>query len=337
MTLAERFGRALDLGADALETLPATDPDDRTDRFATLLQIYGLHMGDVAALGDRARWQQHPAVSALKWRLEGDWLVELEEADAKTPLVGDPVSAMRALAAADRLPDVYRWVARTAELPEIVEFLSLEGGPDAGFDDLVAACQLGLKGEPKLEMARNYWDEMGDGAAADVHTTLHDNLVEALGVRAIPTEEQPETALERTALGGLLATNHWLQPEMVGALGLIELQAGPRCRLVLDGLRRVGAPEAALPFYAVHHAVDPMHGRDWLDNAVAPLIARHPSWGERIVRGARWRSRVNAAFFADVWRLLSPHVPAPSDVRGRSVADGAAASAGGRAEEADAA
>jgi hypothetical protein len=68
------------------------------------------------------------------------------------------------------------------------------------------------------------------------------------------------------------------------------LQAFDRCR----------APRSAYPFYEVHADVDPRHGKDWLDNAIVPTLAEHPEWGGRIVRGAHWRSIVNAAFMADV-------------------------------------
>ncbi|MDP9071611.1 MAG: iron-containing redox enzyme family protein [Actinomycetota bacterium] len=40
-------------------------------------------------------------------------------------------------------------------------------------NDLVAVCQIGMEGVAKLELARNYWDEMGRGQAADVHAELH--------------------------------------------------------------------------------------------------------------------------------------------------------------------
>jgi hypothetical protein len=98
-------------------------------------------------------------------------------------------------------------------------------------------------------------------------------------------------------LGPLLATNRVLQPEMVGALGFIELQAGPRSREVAKGLRRVDAPPAALPFYDEHATADPRHGKAWLDEVVAPLVEADPSWGPRILRGARWRAAVNREFF----------------------------------------
>ena len=120
----------------------------------------------------------------------------------------------------------------------------------------------------------------------------------------IPLTDQPVSALARSALGGLFATNRWLQPEMLGALGLIELQAGPRCRLVLNAFDRCGAPAAAYPFYEVHAEVDPRHGKDWLDKAIVPTATEHPDWGTRILRGATWRSAVNAAFLDEVAATL---------------------------------
>ncbi len=294
--LAERLDRALTTG-----TFDLPDPISRRDRFLVLLKIYELRLGPVS---EASRYAEHPAVAALKWRLETEWLTELAGLSDDV-LGGDVVAGMRALAARDRLPEAYEWLARSATWPEVVRFLALEGGPDGGFDDLVALCQVGLTGRPKLELATNYWDELGNGSLDAVHTVLHDRLVAAIDMPHIPVSEQPEAALERAALGGLLSTNHWLQPEMLGALGLIELQAGPRCRKVLAAFDRVGAPAEAYPFYTEHAEVDPRHGKDWLDNAIVPIVAERPEWGERILRGALWRSSVNAAFFDAIWRDLS--------------------------------
>jgi len=291
--------------SDALDALASRAPATARDRYTTLLHIYDLHTAPLERVGAAARWQHHPAVAALKQACESEWLAELAQLSVPGGLAGaDPVDAMRAVAARDRLPRVYKWLARDASWPEVVHFLALEGGPDAGFDDLVASCQIGLSGPAKMELATNYWDEMGDGSPDDVHTTLHDRLVAAIDMPTIPLVEQPESALARTAFGGLLATNRWLQPEMLGALGLIELQAGPRCRLVLQAFERCGAPAAAYPFYEVHAEVDPRHGKDWLDNAIEPTVRTHPEWGERIVRGALWRSAINAAFLDDVTSTL---------------------------------
>ncbi len=304
MTLATALAAALDAGGPSLSPLSGARPADRLDRFRTLLTIYDLYAAPLPSLGARARWQHHPAVAELKSRLEADWIAELDARPAPELPTG-AVAALRALAARDRLPAAYRWLAKEASWTELVDFLALEGGPDAGFDDLVAVGQVGLAGSAKLELATNYWDEMGNGDPDAVHTVLHDRLVEAVRMPRIPRENQPVEALERAALGGLVSTNRWLQPELLGALGLIELQAGPRCRLVLQAFDRLGAPAAAYPFYQVHAEVDPRHGKDWLDKAVRPTVTELPDCEQRVIRGAWWRSAVNAAFFAVVPELLS--------------------------------
>jgi hypothetical protein len=272
---------------------------DRHRDLVALLEIHELHTAPIEQLGDDVRRQNHPEVAARRWDLEAAFLGDLETWDESMEweLPDDPVDAMYAVAGVDLVPDIYEWLAADANTDEFVEFLSLEGGPDAGFDDLVAACQIGLRGEPKVELARNFWDEMGHGALAGVHTELHHRLSEALELRAIPRAEQPVEALERSALGSFLATNRWLQPEMVGSLGITELQAGPRCEQVLVGLQRIDAPAGAYPFYEVHAEVDPIHGKAWVENVVAPL-AEDPRWARGIVRGARWRVLTNRRFFA---------------------------------------
>ncbi|MCW2499127.1 MAG: hypothetical protein JWN87_803 [Frankiales bacterium] len=303
-TLAPDVAQALRTGE--LDPLVGRQPVDRRDRFLTLLTVYDLHTAPLEQVGDAARHQGHPAVADVKTRLEAAWLAELELAwseagrleEATTP--ERAVTAMRAVAARDRLPAAYKWLADTADWEQLVDFLALEGGPDGGFDDLVSACQVGLSGSAKLELAQNYWDEMGNGDPDAVHTVLHERLVEAVAMPRIPRGELPVEALERAALGGLLATNRWLQPEMLGALGLLELQAGPRCRLVLKAFDRLGAPAAAYPFYVEHAEVDPRHGKDWVEKAIVPTVAERPEWGPRIVKGAWWRSSVNLGFFASL-------------------------------------
>jgi hypothetical protein len=310
LSLASALDSSLDTGQ--FQPLAGTGPVDRRDRFLTLLRIYDLHTAPLHVIGDRVRHQNHPAVAELKGRLERAWLEELEQdwAAVEGSFEDDCVEAMKSIAIQDRLPAAYRWLADTATWEQVVEFLALEGGPDGGFDDLVAACQIGLSGSAKLELGKNYWDEMGTGDPAAVHTELHNRLVAAAGIPRIPREDLPVEALERAALGGLLATNRWLQPEFLGALGLLELQAGPRCRLVIKAFDRLSAPADAYPFYVEHAQVDPIHGRDWLDKAVAPTVAEHPEWGPRILRGAYWRSRANLAFFERMRRELTGELAA---------------------------
>lgn len=277
----------------------------RAHRFQTLLSIYDGLLGN----GDdeHARAVSHPSMTSLKWRLEQEWLLELPSLDHGLEDLGpgEAADAMRRLAARNRIPEVYRWVAECADGEQLRVFVAAEGGPDGGFDDLVAIAQVGLSGKPKMELATNYWDELGNGALEEIHTDLHRVTTREMDLRPVPRDQMSELALQRAALPGLLATNHWLQPEMLGALGMIELQAGPRCQQVLKAMARLGVSETAQAFYRVHAEVDPRHGADWMTNVVEPVCEERPEWAARILRGAGWRLSVNDSFLQELHQSLT--------------------------------
>ena len=64
-------------------------------------------------------------------------------------------------------------------------FLRQEVAGEAGFEDLVALSQLRLAERPKLELARNYWDEMGRGNAAGMHGPMLSRLATSLDLMAM--------------------------------------------------------------------------------------------------------------------------------------------------------
>src|SRR5690606_22846580 len=139
-----------------LAELSWTDAVDLDDLLITLLDLYDLWMAPLPDLGRRIELQSHPNLPQLKNGLEIPVRARLDalvdEEDATGPELPDGESAaaaMRRIAAADLVPPVYEWLAEEATWDELVRFLAEEGGPDAGFDDLVAICQVGLRGVPK--------------------------------------------------------------------------------------------------------------------------------------------------------------------------------------------
>jgi hypothetical protein len=310
--LESRLERSLASGSESLDQLVEAEPIDARDGALTLAVIHDLFVGPLDRVRRTAGHQYHPAVVALKGRLESALMDRVAARADRLAVAGgdDAVDAIRALAARDLVPPVYRWVATSASWPRLRAFLEMEGGPDGGFDDLVAIGQVGLTGEPKLEMARNYWDEMGRGSLSAVHTELQRRMGTAVGLGSTPRTLLPLEALDRLSLPTVFATNRQRQPELIGALGLIELQAGPRCRKVVQGMRRLGAGRHALAFYQEHADADPRHGKAWLDHVVRPLSS-DPWWAAGMVRGALYRSAANAAFFALVGDRVSEGTSGP--------------------------
>ena len=81
-----------------------------------------------------------------------------------------------------------------ARADEMVPLQEVAG--EAGFDDLLAMTQVKMPVQAKLEMARNYWDEMGRGAARAC-TGRCSNVSRAFRARADARHRRPGIARAR--------------------------------------------------------------------------------------------------------------------------------------------
>jgi hypothetical protein len=189
---------------------------------------------------------------------------------------------------------LFPWLAEQATLEDMCWFLRQEMAGEAGFDDLVALSQLKLPAQPKLEMARNYWDEMGQGHEGG----MHGPLLASLGA-ALP-ETHIETVWETLALGNLmvaLATSRSYAYQSIGALGVIELTAPGRAELVNAGLKRLHFDGAARRYYALHATLDVRHSQTWNREVLAPLVKAEPEVARLLAEGALMRLRAGARCF----------------------------------------
>jgi len=198
---------------------------------------------------------------------------------------------------------LFPWLAEQATHQQMCWFLRQELAGEAGFDDLVALTQVKLPNRPKLEMARNYWDEMGQGHEGGMHGPMLGALAQALNL-----EPDAETVWESLALSNLmvaLATARHYAYLSVGALGVIELTAPGRSLLVNEGLKRLGIGGAARRYYALHATLDVRHSAAWNREVLRPLVASDPEIAPRIAEGALLRLRAGQRCFeryrAELW------------------------------------
>jgi hypothetical protein len=190
---------------------------------------------------------------------------------------------------------LFPWLAERATYEQMCWFLSQEMAGEAGFDDLVALTQVKLPPRPKLEMARNYWDEMGQGNEGGMHGPMLGRLAAALELH-----DQRETVWEALALGNLmvaLATDRHYAYQSVGALGVIELTAPGRAKLVNAGLKRLGVRGAARQYFALHASLDIRHSAAWNSEVLLPLVEATPEVAPCIAEGALLRLRAGARCF----------------------------------------
>jgi Iron-containing redox enzyme len=200
----------------------------------------------------------------------------------------------------DRL---FPWLATKASLEQLRWFLRQEVAGEAGFEDLLALTQVKLPERAKLEMARNFWDEMGRGHAGGMHGPMLSRLAQSLDV--VPTDEV--ITAEPLALGNLmmtLATTRHYAYHSVGALGVIELTAPGRSVYVNRALARLGVTPHDRQYFALHATLDKKHSKAWNAEVLASLAEEDPRTIPAMAEGALMRLEAGARCFARYRREL---------------------------------
>ena len=212
--------------------LPALTEDDRWHR-----KLAAFNSRRFTPALPAPGWEAEVADQAGMLLQEGEWLEGLrarvsaraaeaprdpagfiawfEELDRTGPGQGDPL---------------FPWLAETATMDEFRWFLTQEVAGEAGFEDLTALTQVRLPQQPKLELARNYWDEMGRGNPKGMHGPMLEVLAHNLGLApTVETTVWESLALANT-MSGLAASRRYAY-HSVGALGVIEQTAPGRAAI----------------------------------------------------------------------------------------------------------
>ena len=284
---------------------PTVSPDDRWHRTLAALNAKRfapslLHDGweeevhaQAALLIDEGRWldglRARVAARAAEAPRDPDGFVAwFEMLEHTGPGQNDPL---------------FPWLAEQATMEEMRWFLQQEVAGEAGFEDLTALTQLRLPVRAKLELARNYWDEMGRGNAKGMHGPMLEHLARSLGLEPqVETTVWESLALANTMAG--MACSRRYAYQSVGALGVIEQTAPGRAKLVGEGLRRLGVSGKDRHYFDLHAILDVKHSEAWNAEAAWPLVSLNPDIAPALAEGALMRLEAGAACFARYRREL---------------------------------
>jgi len=268
----------------------------------------------------RPDWQAQLVDDHRMLRLEGAFVEAFRQhvAQAVASIPTDPdgfIAWFEDLKAAGpgQWDPLFAWLETEADLDQMKWFLTQEAAGEAGFDDLVALTQVKLPIRAKLELARNYWDEMGRGAEGGMHGPMLERTVKGLGLR--PTIEG--TVWQSLCLANTmtaLATTRRYVYQAIGALGVVELTAPTRVAAVDAGLKRLGCAPEQRKYFALHAHLDVEHSAAWNAEALAPLVAETPACARYIAEGALMRlicgEQCFEAYRAHLWAHAEPVVHA---------------------------
>jgi hypothetical protein len=199
---------------------------------------------------------------------------------------------------------LFRWLAENADRDQMRWFLGQEAAGEAGFEDLVAYTQVRMPARPKLEFARNYWDEMGRGNPKGMHGPMLDVLIDTLELEAAIDDTVWESLALANAMTAMATTRRYAW-HSVGALGVIELTAPDRSAATAAGLRRLGFSPEERRYFDLHAVLDVKHSEAWNREALRPLIEEDPRRAVAIAEGALIRLNCGARCFeryrAELW------------------------------------
>ena len=249
-------------------------------------------------------WQAQIAADATMLRLEGGFVEELRQ-QVVAEAAGVPADPDGFIAWFEGLKEhgpgqgdpLFPWLAESASRDEIRWFLEQEAAGEAGFDDLVALTQIKLPAQAKLELARNYWDEMGRGNPAGMHGPMLAGLVATLDLHPSIETTMWESLALANAMTAMAASRRYAW-HSIGALGAIELTAPGRSACVAQGLRRIGLSERERRYFSLHAVLDVKHSEAWNREALRPLVAEDPRRAAAIAEGALMRLRCGERCFA---------------------------------------
>jgi hypothetical protein len=182
---------------------------------------------------------------------------------------------------------LFPWLAEEATLEDMRWFLLQEVAGEAGFEDLVAMAQVKMPTRPKLELARNYWDEMGRGNEGGMHGPMLQKLADRLDLHpTIDSTVWPSLALGNTLVA--FSTTRRYAYHALGALGAVELTAPWRAAHVAEGLKRLGIGSER-KYFALHATLDVEHSRTWNEEVLRPLAHALPECIRSLAEGAVMR------------------------------------------------
>ena len=250
-----------------------------------------------------AHWQEQIAEVARLSVIEGEFLEKSRQIIAARAAKA-PIDPKEFIGWFERLKEdgpgqndsLFPWLAMECSMDQMKWFLSQEVAGEAGFEDLTALTQLKLPSRPKLELARNYWDEMGRGNPKAMHGPLLAALAEHLELQPLVETTVTEwLALANTMAG--LAANRRYAYHSVGALGVIEMTAPGRSAATSAGLKRLGIKAGDRHYFALHAILDVKHSLAWNSEAIEPLVFENPGVAIAIAEGALMRLECGAHCF----------------------------------------
>ncbi len=272
------------------------DPDAAAELHRAATDVFLTRFEDPLCSAERPA--EGPAVEAFLSTFAEEWFAVADEPTralvATAPRdASEYVQWLTGLVASARCTakhPLFDRVEHSATHAELAEYLRAENLCDLYFADMLSLLMPGLRGLPKLELAQNFWDEIGQGAEDAIHRNLRLEMMARVGLpvgdAAIELSQFPPEELEHFNAYCISSQYRRYAPRLVGMMLATEVLVPAQLERTIAGWRRVGLSDSDLRYMLEHVETDVAHGDGWVNRVVAPVLAARPDVGPDIAAGA---------------------------------------------------
>lgn len=264
---------------------PRTDPAGRDLQLA-LYTLYEMHYRGFAQVDPELEWD--PDLIRLRRGLERKFL---DYVRGNVEPGDDPIAEMDALSVEETSGTGPSWFFKDEgtwdQMREYFAHRSLyhlkEGDPHAWAIPR-------LRGRAKAAFVAVEFDEYGGGRGDQVHQELWADLMAAADLESSYLgylDRVTASTLATVNLMSLFGLHRSLLGAAIGHFAAIEITSSPGSARLVAGLRRMGAPEECVHFYAEHVEADAVHEQVMRHDVVGDLVRRQPELAADVVFGMR--------------------------------------------------
>jgi hypothetical protein len=276
--LSEAIFEALRTSPSSWDAVCRTLPDDQDDVQIALWALYELHYRGFDDVDDELEW--HPELLGLRRSLERDFEHELRERAPQHTLGADFAEEFFDYVAQHDGPSLAHFIQRDAGLEQTLEILRMRSIYHLKESDPTAWLVPRLSTVAKAALMELQYDEYGCGDPNRLHSELFARGLEACGLRSeygSYIDDVPIEVLEQNNAMSLFGLNRRLRGAALGHLAAFEATSSLPSRRMVQGLSRLGLPEAMIDYYAEHIEADAVHEQLAVRTICGPLVAAEPS------------------------------------------------------------
>ncbi len=204
---------------------------------------------------------------------------------------------------------LFSYLKDNASLEDLREYIRQEGPFDLCFSDILCYLMPGVYGQKRIEIASNFWDEIGKGRQDRTHRKLRIKLMNTLNINEQEHIQHPSKyCWEELALANFYfksSLNRKKNTQALGALLCVEMAVPGKMNYVYDGLKRVGLDDKDLVYVSEHSVVDIKHAQGWRDDVLTPLLEQRPDLRQEVLKGVFGRLEVAGIVCEKLFKLVT--------------------------------